>query len=139
MIVSRRTPPSRFRSGRCGRGWSDNWDYALAVASDGTVTINGPSGSRRIFQPDNRGPNIFVQAADYATLSKGGAGSYIRQEGSGIVYIFNQGLLQSVQDTHANLHVRRPGPAGLEIRLLRWRRLDPLKQGMRAIPSNLGC
>ena len=94
--------PSRFRSGRFGRGWSDNWDYTLAVANDGTVTINGPSGSRRVFQPDSRGPNYFAQAADYATLSKGGADSYTLQEASGTVYTFNNGLLQSVQDTHSN-------------------------------------
>ncbi len=33
---------SRYRVGQLGRGWSHNWEYSLAVAPDGTVTVTGP-------------------------------------------------------------------------------------------------
>ncbi|MEI7902427.1 MAG: DUF6531 domain-containing protein, partial [bacterium] len=42
----------RFDIGPLGRGWSHNWQYSLAVAADGTVTVRGPGGSFRKFQPD---------------------------------------------------------------------------------------
>ena len=48
------TISSRFELGPFGRGWSHNWQYTLSVAADGTVTVLGPGGSRRIFQPDSR-------------------------------------------------------------------------------------
>ena len=45
---------SRNTFGPLGYGWTDNWQYSLAVASDGTVTVTMPSGQERVFQPDSR-------------------------------------------------------------------------------------
>ena len=52
----------RFSLGPLGRGWSHNWQYSLQKASDGTVTIFGPGGSQRLFQPDSRNGSYFTQA-----------------------------------------------------------------------------
>ncbi len=95
--------PSQFRMGRFGRGWSDNWDYSLTNASDGTVTVLGPSGSRRVFQPDSRNSaHYFSQPGDYAALRSLGSGIFTLQEASGTIYTFSGGKLQSLQDTHTN-------------------------------------
>jgi YD repeat-containing protein len=95
--------PSHFRLSRFGRGWSDNWDYSLTNAPDGTVTILGPSGSRRVFQPDSRdASHYFAQPGDTATLTSQGGGAFALQEASGTRYAYSAGKLQSIQDTHTN-------------------------------------
>lgn len=95
--------PSHFRLGRFGYGWSDNWDYSLTNAPDGTVTIFGPSGSRRVFQPDSRDlSRYFAQPGDYATLTAQGGGVFTLQEAAGTRYRYSGGKLQSIQDLHAN-------------------------------------
>jgi hypothetical protein len=45
-----------------GRGWSHNWQYQLTADSDGTVTIAGPGGSLRVFQPDSRSGKYFAHS-----------------------------------------------------------------------------
>ena len=95
--------PSRFSLGRLGRGWSDNWDWSLSVATDGTVTIRGPSGTRRIFQPDSRGTAYFAETGDTATLSALGGGAFTLTEGDGMLRAFRtDGKLDYQQDTHGN-------------------------------------
>ncbi|MBE0544528.1 MAG: immunoglobulin domain-containing protein [Verrucomicrobia bacterium] len=96
--------PSHFTLGRLGRGWSDNWDRSLLKASDGTVTIFGPGGSRRVFKPDSRyGGRYFAPAGDAATLTPAAGEAYTLRESDGTFYAFQaDGKLGYVADTHRN-------------------------------------
>ncbi len=38
---------ARDTIGPLGYGWSEDWQYSLSVASDGTVTVTMPSGEQR--------------------------------------------------------------------------------------------
>src|ERR1017187_8916880 len=76
----------RYAMGPMGRGWSHNWQYSLTQGSDGTITIFGPGGSQRIFQPDTRG-GYFAQAGDYGTLAPA-SGGYTLTEKSGMLYYY---------------------------------------------------
>jgi|GEM_PF-1141395 len=92
----------RFELGDLGYGWSHNWDYTLTNASDGTVTIYGPVGSRRVFQPDSRSSAYFAQTGDRGTLSKVSSG-YTLTEPNGLVYAFSSdGTLSYVEDANGN-------------------------------------
>ena len=94
---------NRFTVDSFGYGWSNNWDYSLATASDGTVTITLPGGGQRVFQPDSRNSNYFAQAGDYGTLTKVGGGIFMLREKDGTVQGFRaDGKLDYVQDTNAN-------------------------------------
>ena len=91
----------RYALGPLGRGWSHNWQYSLQVGSDGTVTIFGPGGSQRIFQPDERG-GYFNQVGDYATITQFG-GAYTLTEKSGLLYYYQpNGSLAYIQDLNNN-------------------------------------
>ena len=93
----------RYTFGALGRGWSHNWQYSLAQGSDGTVTISGPGGSQRIFQPDTRG-GYFTQAGDYGTLASSGGGAFTLTEKSGLLYYYRaDGKLGYVQDLNDNM------------------------------------
>ena len=104
--------PQHFRLGRFGRGWSDNWEWSLSVAYDvpglpdqpGTVTISGPGGSRRVFQPDSRhGRPYQAQPGDHAVLTPVGNGAHALDEVDGTLRCFRvDGKLDYVQDTHDN-------------------------------------
>jgi YD repeat-containing protein len=95
---------SHFTLGRLGRGWSDNWDRSLAKAADGTVTIFGPGGSRRVFKPDSRyAGRYFAPAGDAATLAPAAGGAYTLCESDGTLYAFQaDGKLDYLADTHGN-------------------------------------
>lgn len=94
----------RNELGRLGRGWSDSWDYALAVAADGTVTVRGGSGSLRTFQPDSRRTGVyFSQAGDYGTLIRAGNGSFVlREQGGGQLGFRADGKLDYLADENGN-------------------------------------
>ena len=93
---------ARHAFGALGYGWSHNWDISLEVAEDGTVTIAGPAGSRRVFQPDTRG-GYFAEAGDYATLVALGGGAFSLREKGGLLYTFHaDGKLSYVEDTNGN-------------------------------------
>ena len=107
----------RYALGPLGRGWSHNWQYSLSQGSDGTITIFGPGGSQRVFQPDSRGPvaeplaqlsvisrnGYFAQAGDYGTLASAGGGAYTLTEKSGLLYYYRtDGKLGYVQDLNNN-------------------------------------
>jgi len=104
--------PQHFHFGRFGWGWSDNWEWSLSVAYDipgqsshpGTVTISGPGGSRRVFQPDSRSGRPYIaQPGDNATLTSLGNGVYTLEESDGTLRCFRaDGKLDYVQDTHGN-------------------------------------
>ena len=81
---------SRDAVGPLGYGWSDNWQYSLAVGSDGTVTVSMPSGEQRVFQPDSRpGGGYFATLGDYGILTAGVGGSFLLQETNGQIEAFN--------------------------------------------------
>ena len=78
LVFTRNDGPTisqRFELGPLGYGWSSNWQYTLTVAGDGTVTVVGPGGSRRVFQPDSRYPGrYFSEPGDYGALTALGGG-----------------------------------------------------------------
>ena len=93
----------RYALGPLGRGWSHNWQYSLQQASDGTVTIFGPGGSQRVFQPNTLNGGYFAQAGDYGVLAAGGGGTYTLTEKSGLLYFYqSNGMLGYVQDLNQN-------------------------------------
>ena len=108
--------PWRFRLGRFGWGWSDNWDWSLSVARDipgkpgqaGTVTLSGPGGSRRVFQPDSRpGRSYLAQPGDHATLTPLGSGEHSLEDDDGTLRRFRvDGRLDYLQDTHGRADAR---------------------------------
>jgi len=107
LVFSRTFPEpisQRFGLGPLGRGWSHNWQYSLSVASDGTVTILGPGGSQRIYQPDSRDSNnYFPQTGDHATLTPLGGGAFTLREPAGLLRAFRaDGKLDYVADPNGN-------------------------------------
>jgi YD repeat-containing protein len=92
----------RYALGPLGRGWSHNWQYALQLAHDGTVTITGPGGSQRMFQPDRRG-GYFSEPGDNATMAVATGGAHTLTEQSGLLYYYNSnGCLLYLQDPNHN-------------------------------------
>ena len=92
----------RYALGPLGRGWTHNWQYSLQTNGDGTITIVGPGGSQRVFQPDKRG-GYFNQAGDYGTIAPAGGGAYTLTEKSGLLYYYQaNGSLGYVQDLNNN-------------------------------------
>lgn len=107
LVFSRSFPASisqRFEIGPFGRGWSHNWQYSLSVAADGTVTMTGPGGSRRVFQPDSRySGRYFAQAGDHATLTPLGGGAFSLREPAGLLRVFRaDGKLDYAEDPNGN-------------------------------------
>ncbi|GEM_PF-1074278 len=103
LVFGRTYPQSisqRFTVGAFGRGWSHNWDYTLTKSSLGDVTITGPGGSRRLFQPDSRG-GYFAQTGDHAKLTDLGSGRYSLRELNGLLRVFRaDGKLDYVEDSN---------------------------------------
>ena len=96
------TISQRYETGPLGRGWSHNWDFSLDETDDGTVTIAGPGGTRRVFEPDIRG-GYFSQSGDHATLTDLGAGAFSVRERDGLLTVFrSDGKLDYAEDTNAN-------------------------------------
>ncbi len=94
---------SRDAIGPLGYGWSDDWQYSLSVASDGTVTVIMPGGEQRVFQPDSRGSDYFDQPGDNGVLTKSAGGAFTLQEADGEIEQFNaNGTLDYLQDTNGN-------------------------------------
>jgi RHS repeat-associated protein len=91
---------ARDALGPLGYGWTDDWQYSLSLASDGTVTVTMPTGQHRVFQPDSRGSDYFDEAGDYGVLSEGTGGTFTLQESNGQIEAFNaNGTLDYIQDT----------------------------------------
>ncbi len=94
---------TRDTLGPLGFGWSDDWQYSLAVSSDGTVSVNMPDGEQRIFQPDSRGSDYFAQPGDHGILTEETGGTFILQESDGQIEAFNaNGTLNYIADTDDN-------------------------------------
>jgi RHS repeat-associated protein len=98
------TISQRSELGPLGRGWSHNWQYSLQKAPDGTVTIIGPGGSHRTFQPDSRSSGrYFSQPGDQATLTALGGGSFMLREPGGLLRAFrSDGKPDYVEDPNGN-------------------------------------
>ena len=114
---------ARDTLGPLGYGWSDDWQYSLSVASDGTVTVTMPTGEERIFQPDSRGSDYFAEPGDDGILTEGTGGTFILQESDGQIEAFNaNGTLNYIADTDGNrvtadLHRRQAhGPRSIQRR-----------------------
>jgi len=93
----------RYALGAFGRGWSHNWQYSLSQGSDGTVTILGPGGSQRVFQPNTQSGGYWAQTGDYGTLASAGGGAFRLTEKSGLAYYYAaNGTLSYLQDLNGN-------------------------------------
>ena len=92
----------RSQMGPLGLGWSDSWQTAIAVQSDGSVIVTGPGGSERAFQ--NIGNGAYTDGpGDYGVLSQASDGVYSLVEQDGQVTAFNaDGTLSYVQDASGN-------------------------------------
>jgi YD repeat-containing protein len=90
--------------GPLGLRWSTPWQTTAAVASDGTVTIIGAEGARRVFQPDSRTAGAyFSQPGDAGTLTGDGRGGYLLTEADGTATDYNaSGAMNYIQDTNGN-------------------------------------
>ncbi len=94
---------SREELGPLGYGWTDNWQYSLTAAADGTVTVTLPTGQQRVFQPDSRGSDYFATPGDHGILIKGSGGTFVLQETNGQAETFNaDGTLNYIQDSNGN-------------------------------------
>ncbi len=94
---------TRNTLGPFGYGWTDNWQYSLAVGSDGTVTVTMPSGQERVFQPDSRSAAYFSQPGDHGTLIREVNGSFLLEEADGTTEAFNgNSTLDYIQDQNGN-------------------------------------
>ena len=107
LVFSRSFPATisgRFDLGPLGRSWSDNWQYTLEQATDGTVTVVGPGDSRRVFQPDSRyNGKYFSQPGDHGTLTALGAGVFSLRESAGLLQVFrSDSKLDYIEDTNGN-------------------------------------
>ncbi|HZQ46885.1 MAG TPA: RHS repeat-associated core domain-containing protein, partial [Verrucomicrobiae bacterium] len=91
----------RYALGPLGRGWSHNWQYSLQT-NGGAITIVGPGGSQRVFQPNKQG-GYFNQAGDYGTIAPAGGGAYTLTEKTGLFYYYQaNGALGYIQDLNNN-------------------------------------
>jgi len=94
----------RSQLGLLGRGWAWNgpWETHLSVSADGTVTVDGPDGYQRRFQPDSRG-GYLASKTDYGTLTATGGGTFKIREQHGVIraYLAN-GRIDYVQDANSN-------------------------------------
>jgi RHS repeat-associated protein len=92
----------RYRLGGFGRGWSHNWDYHLAQATNGNVSITTPGGGLRNFTPDLRG-GYTANLGDYGQLTALGGGAFSLREKNGLVSSFDAtGNLSFIQDPNGN-------------------------------------
>lgn len=105
LVFGRVFPQSliqRHAAGPLGYGWSHNWEFTLTLDADGDVTVVGPAGSRRLFQPDRRG-GWFSQPGDHGTLIELGSGRFSLREPRGLVRVFrSDGKLDCVEDPNGN-------------------------------------
>jgi RHS repeat-associated protein len=94
----------RDTMGPLGYGWSTPWQTTATTASDGTVTITGAGGARRVFQPDSRTAGAFFsEPGDTGTLTADGDGGYLLTEADGTATDYNaNGTLNYLQDTNGN-------------------------------------
>jgi RHS repeat-associated protein len=90
----------RYRLGRLGRGWTDNWDISASADSAGNVTIQ-ENGGFRFFQrlPDG---TYRTAPGDHGVLTLQG-GAYQLREKDGTLFVFGtDGKLSFQQDPHGN-------------------------------------
>lgn len=87
----------RQHLGPFGRGWTHIWDVGLSEGEDGTVTIELPESTTRVFQPDSRG-GYFAAPGDEGELRKHGDGTFSLTEHDSTTNTFDQsGRLVSVE------------------------------------------
>jgi RHS repeat-associated protein len=93
----------RFERGPMGRGWTHNWQFALSVKSDGTVTVTGPSGTPRIFQPDSRYAGSYLaQPGDQGSLRSVGGGFRLTEANGTVQFFLADGKLDYIEDANGN-------------------------------------
>ncbi|MCX6887773.1 MAG: choice-of-anchor J domain-containing protein, partial [Verrucomicrobia bacterium] len=94
----------RYALGVLGRGWSHNWDFNLSKTAEGDVTVTGPGGSRRLFQPDSRdASHYFSQPGDHGILTPLASGRFSLREPRGLLHTFrSDGKLDYAEDPNGN-------------------------------------
>jgi RHS repeat-associated protein len=96
---------SRFVESDLGYGWDHNWNWKLAIKSDGDVILTGSHGAQRIFQVDGRREGTFLSSpGDNGSLRLYANGEYSLTEADGTELRFtSNGLLKSITDTNGNI------------------------------------
>src|SRR5262249_13808795 len=90
----------RFRSGRMGRGWFDNFDISAATESSGLVTIHEGSTVRFFGRMPDGSYQGFPGEMAHLTLVNG---SLQLRETTGAITAFRaDGTLDYIQDTNNN-------------------------------------
>ena len=123
---------ARDTLGPLGYGWTDNWQYSLSVASDGTVTVTMPSGARAHLPARQPWQRLLRSAGRSRHPHSRRAATFTLQETDGQIEPFNaDGTLDYIQDTNGNritagLHQR---PAHQPHRHLRRVADDRLQRG----------
>ncbi|WP_158305415.1 RHS repeat-associated core domain-containing protein [Opitutus terrae] len=133
----------RFEVGAFGRGWTHNWQYSAQRAGDGTVTILGPAGSRRMFHPDSRaGTRYFTQPGDHGVLAALPGGGFTLSETDGLVRAFrSDGRLDYVAVPNGNrITARWTGDLLTRLEHSNGRGLDIIHDGglIRSITDPIG-
>ncbi|MCB0029632.1 MAG: hypothetical protein KDE28_17080, partial [Anaerolineales bacterium] len=94
----------RNQTGPLGKGWYHFWQGKLVAQPDGTMSITGPNGSQRRFQPDVRGwQRFYSQAGDYGQLTKMPDGSFQLREKDGILrHYLADGKFDYIEEPNGN-------------------------------------
>ncbi len=95
----------RYELGPFGRGWawSDGWLTRLTVNDNDIVTIAGPGGLGRQFEPDVRGGAFFATAGDTGTLTTISGGGHRLTELDGVTTVFTpDGFVEYVEEHNGN-------------------------------------
>ena len=94
----------RQAPGPFGVGWSTSWQTSLETLADGTVVVNESAVAHRIFLPDSRVANTYLNTAgDTGVLIRRADGSFELTESTGLVTRFrSDGKLDFVQDANGN-------------------------------------
>src|SRR6185369_2650081 len=93
--------PGRYREGRLGRGWTDNFDISISEdAATGTATLR-QGGGVRFF---GRRPDGSYESApgEVSVLSKLNGAFQVREQTGAMTAFRADGLLDFLQDANGN-------------------------------------
>jgi RHS repeat-associated protein len=90
----------RFRLGRLGRGWIDNFDVTISADSQGVVTLQ-EGGTIRLFSPQPDGSYVDTSGA-LGTLALESGVYQLREKDGTILAFRSDGQLDYLQDANGN-------------------------------------
>jgi RHS repeat-associated protein len=90
----------RYRLGRLGRGWVDNFDISASEDSTGQVTVQAGDSFRFFFR--QTGGSYFGYPGDQGTLVKLNGAFQLREANGAVTAFRSDGLLDYLQDANGN-------------------------------------